>query len=215
MAVYIPGARASSDSAFWSTLPRDPAENGFAQANVYMDQLHMRSPMQGGLNYPWTMTKYPPPIYTYPQTNYSLFSSRVYTGDRMIMSAQRMRDTQPSSGTFIHSSPHPHYFAMQSRQGGYSEDMWQDSPYAFEGGPYDDFPSHAYLPSSLPAPSNKKVTSLMRRLHSIGREIQELRSEVHSASSSRPSSRNSVGAAQVHACVCNSVHINAETALQA
>jgi hypothetical protein len=138
----------------------------------------------------------------------------------MIMSAQRMRDTQPSSGTFIHSSPHPYYLAMHAQQGGYSEDMWQDSPYAPERGPYDDVPSHAYLPASLPgapsnAPSNKKVKSLMRRLHSIGREIQELRSEVHSASSSRPSSRNSVGAAQVHAFVCNSVHINAETALQA
>jgi hypothetical protein len=187
-----------------------------------MDQLHMRSPMHGRNNYPWTKspTTYPSPIYTYPPTNYSLFSSRVYTGDRMIMSAQRMRDTQPSSGTFIHSSPHPYYFAMHAQQGGYSEDMWQDSPYAPERGPYDDVPSHAYLPASLPgapsnAPSNKKVKSLMRRLHSIGREIQELRSEVHSASSSRPSSRNSVGAAQVHAFVCNSVHINAETALQA
>jgi hypothetical protein len=44
---------------YWSTLPRDPAADGFTPANWLMDPLHMRA-AQGEPNLPWS--KYPPAL---------------------------------------------------------------------------------------------------------------------------------------------------------
>ena len=130
---------------YWSTLPRDPAADGFTPANWFMDPLHMRA-AQGEPNLPWS--KYPPALGRHHARvmPYSPFGE-YYLG--------------AASGY----APHPFFAAGLPLPGAFRADE--------VGAPWDSPALPSSVAPRLANP--KRVMSLRRRLESIGREIQELR----------------------------------------
>ena len=149
--------------AYWSTLPRDPAADGFAPANWYMDPLHMRGAGQGAPNLPWS--KYPPALgrlgrraaapYAAPPHMHGEAFGEHYLG---------------IPGSY---APHPFFVAGPPALPGA---FWADAV----GAPRSVLPPPALRDAALPRSPTadpKRVLSLRHRLENIGREIAALRAD--------------------------------------
>ena len=156
-------------AAFWSTLPRDPAASMFAQANPYMDPLHMRT--HGGPNAPWT--RYPPSL-GLARMRGSGFGSEMWTGG-----SSAYTTTYPLDPSLAEYSPHAAAFGSPLQPYGYAQ--------VFPRGPRAAVVDPAQVPAlriaarpgTAPARTQnpRKIMSLRRRLDRINKEIQALRSD--------------------------------------